>query len=164
MFKFLSALAILSAAICGAVAKPALPVPATGKYRIQNADTGFFLDDSGGSQNLGNPVFVQTLNQPLTSNQEWNVSIFSGSAIGQIQSISSFIVANNQSGATLLSVNPSQATSLLFVPVPGGVAICLNPQTNSCFTSPVTALTQVPVLPFTKALNQTWIFEPVGGA
>ncbi|CAL1702945.1 unnamed protein product [Somion occarium] len=141
-------------------AKPALPIPTSGTYRIQNADTGLYIDAFESLQDPGTPVIVFPLNEPATANQQWTVILFDP-PFGELQSISSFVTFTGTSGNLVATLDPSAANVITFSSTPGGVSLCGQPTSVGCLTSPSTGDTQIPLLPFTGALNQTWIFQPV---
>ncbi|KAK7689867.1 hypothetical protein QCA50_006506 [Cerrena zonata] len=154
--KLVLQLAFIAAFAYTAVAKPALPVPVSGTYRILNIGSGFFLDDLEAEQ--GSPVVVRALNIPLTINQEWNLVVFNGQ-FSTLQSVSSFI---NTDGDTGVILNPSGAVALALTSAPSGIFICALSSTVGCLTSPATAAAPVTFAPLEGGLDQTWSFELVG--
>ncbi|KAK7691875.1 hypothetical protein QCA50_005279 [Cerrena zonata] len=156
----LAKLAVIAIAAGGVTAKPALTPPTPGKYRIQNLASGLYVDASSSLQTSGNPVIVFTLNTPLSANQEWNVTVNSDRTT-TLQSISSFVqhtTANN--GNTVVSLNPTTPSPFEIKPAANGVFICIDGCT--CFTGSSTSNTQITMEPLTGALNQSWVFQPVG--
>ncbi|KIP05111.1 hypothetical protein PHLGIDRAFT_167829 [Phlebiopsis gigantea 11061_1 CR5-6] len=160
--RSIAALAVLCAAACGVIAKADLPVPDSGLYRIQNAGSGFYMDDPNSDQSSGTPVDVQTLNQPLTANQEWTWEIFD-SPLGTFHSNGSTIsISENSDGTEVLILDPNVEFFINALPQVGGVALCINPFTSGCFTGSTVPGTQITLETFTGDENQLWIFEPVG--
>lgn len=159
--KYLTTLAVIASTICGVTAKTDLPIPASGVYRIQNSDSGLYMDAFNSDQTSGTPVIVQTLNQPFTANQEWTWDL-QETPFGEIKSISSLVTTNDTANGLEVILDPFVANSITLVSVIGGVAICLNPFGAGCFTGSNTPETQITVEEFTGAESQIWIFQPVG--
>ncbi|KAK7691351.1 hypothetical protein QCA50_004747 [Cerrena zonata] len=160
--KLLIQLAVVCGAICTVIPKPDLSVPISGTYRIQNAQTGLFLDASGFGVAPGTPVIVQTLNEPLTSNQEWTLAVNSDGQSGTLKSVINFVALSIDPSQGLVIALNSIASDFQIVPVDGGVLICSIPSSFGCLTSPSDPLTQIPVQSRTGHLNQVWVFEIIG--
>ncbi|KAK7691312.1 hypothetical protein QCA50_004706 [Cerrena zonata] len=156
--KLILQVALITASAYTAVARPTLPVPISGTYRILNIGSGLFLDDLESEQTMGAPVVVRALNRPLTLNQEWNLVVFNGQ-FSTLQSVSSFI---NTDGATGVILNPSGAAALSLTSAPSGIFICALSSAVGCLTSPLTSAAPVTFAPLAGGLDQTWSFELVG--
>ncbi|CAL1702622.1 unnamed protein product [Somion occarium] len=123
-------------------------LPPSGTYRIQNLATGLYIDNKDRKQGAGTPVIVQTLNYPLSSNQE---------VLSHFPPTPGIVLNSN----FLLELNPTTQTEFQIVPAPGGFTICGFPGGFGCLTSPSTPITQIPVQSFTGADNQIWMFHPI---
>ncbi|KAK7691537.1 hypothetical protein QCA50_004936 [Cerrena zonata] len=158
-------LVALSAAFCAVVAKPALPVPPKGEYRIQNADTGLWLSEKGGKQTAGTPVTVELLEKPpVGGSLHWNFATLS-SDTGTLQTTlgPSWMLINVDSADNFTPVvNPNTRSVLTIQPAPGGAFICGSPISIGCFTSPTNVSATVLIEPYTGNLNQIWEFNPIG--
>ncbi|KAK7692814.1 hypothetical protein QCA50_004449 [Cerrena zonata] len=159
---WLSAILLFGLAIA-APASASQATPKSGKYRIQSASTGLFIDALDSNQADGTPVVVAPLNNPTTANQEWTLDINSGN-IGTLQSISSFV-------RILSGPNPDQLVTKLgtkeqgfftLVESSSGVFVCATPSSFGCLTSPTEPGSTIVLEPFTGARNQTWNFQTVG--
>ncbi|KAK7691353.1 hypothetical protein QCA50_004749 [Cerrena zonata] len=130
-------LAIAAIAVYTALAKPILPVPGSGKYRIQSAATGLYMDAFESEQGAGTPVI-------------WTLDVFE-SPFASIQSTSSFVLdALSGAGGLVLTLNPTTASEFELIPVVGGVQICIDPTGFGCLASPTTPITRVSILTIDK--------------
>ncbi|KAK7692838.1 hypothetical protein QCA50_004473 [Cerrena zonata] len=166
--KLLTSAAFLSVGLFNLAAaaptgvSPALAIPTSGKYRIQSAVTGFFIDDLNSNQADGAPVVVAPLNNPPTANQEWTLDINSGH-FGTLQSTSSFIrILSGPTGQLVTELGTKESAFFTFMEASGGVLVCADPVSFGCLTSPTEPNATITLTPLTSAQNQVWIFEIVG--